>query len=495
MIRILYSLFIINCSLTSFAFALGADGDTLCLTLEECIDRARSQSLDAAVALSTLRSAYWQYRYHRADLLPEVSLSATLPALNKRYNVYQRDDGTYSYVHNDNFETSTSIFISQRLPLTGGTLSLQSSLDYMHQLGDTRGNNRNQLMSIPVALTYTQPLFGLNSMKWDCRIEPLRYREALANYLTQTEHVAMTAISRYFDLVIAIEQVNIARQNLQTAEKLYEVAQARREMGDMSKNDVLQMHLSLLQARSSLTSAQTSEQTCRFALCNFLGIEGDVTTICPDSVPRLTLAFDEVLHHALQSNAFATTMRRRQLEAEYEVASARANRYSVSLYAQIGFTGSGSTLHDTYNRLSANEVVKVGVSVPLVDWGKRRGRLKMAENNREIVENQLRRQSQEFNQDLFVLTQRFNNQLSQLDIAVQADSIAQVRYATNVETFKIGTLSTLELSDAQTAKDQARLGRISQLYQYWYLYYQIRSITLWDFEKGETIPFHSAKHY
>jgi hypothetical protein len=38
------------------------------------------------------------------------------------------------------------------------------------------------------------------------------------------------------------------------------------------------------------------------------------------------------------------------------------------------------------------------------------------------------------------------------------------------------------MSDAQTAKDQARIGRITQLYNYWYYYYQLRSVALWDFE-------------
>ena len=55
------------------------------LTLDETINLARLQSLDAAVALDELRSAYWQYRIYRAGLLPEVQLTATLPAYNRNY--------------------------------------------------------------------------------------------------------------------------------------------------------------------------------------------------------------------------------------------------------------------------------------------------------------------------------------------------------------------------------------------------------------------------
>ncbi|KAA6308157.1 hypothetical protein EZS27_040166, partial [termite gut metagenome] len=35
--------------------------------------------------------------------------------------------------------------------------------------------------------------------------------------------------------------------------------------------------------------------------------------------------------------------------------------------------------------------------------------------------------------------------------------------------------------DAQLSKDEARQKRISELYYFWYYFYQIRSLTLWDF--------------
>ena len=121
------------------------------------------------------------------------------------------------------------------------------------------------------------------------------------------------------------------------------------------------------------------------------------------------------------------------------------------------------------------------MSIPLLDWGKRRGQVKVAESNRELTRLQLRKETTDFNQNLFVLTEQFNNQVDQLHIAIEADTIAQKRYRTNMETFLIGKISTLDLNDAQTSKDDARRKRINELFSYWYYYYQIRSITLWDF--------------
>lgn len=445
---------------------------------------ARRQSVEAAMALGELKSAYWQWRSYRADLLPEVSFSATMPSYNKRYTSYQQADGGVSFVRNDYLGLSGSLHISQKIWLTGGSLSVESSLDFLHQSGSGGGN---QLMSLPFAITITQPIFGVNHVKWNRRIEPLRYREAKARFLTETEQVAMQAINLFFNLLLAGEQVHIAQQNLATAEKLYEVALAKREMGTISENDVLQMRLNTLTARSSLTNAESSRQSRQFALRSFLDVEADIEPVVPEDIPQFNLQFEEVLHHALENNAHATTLRRRQLEADYSVATARANRQSINLYAQLGYTGTGSTLGGAYRDLLSKQVVQVGFTVPLLDWGKRKGQRRMAESNREIIQGQVRQQAQEFRQNIFILTEQFNNQLAQLRIAEEADSIARRRYHTNVETFKIGSISTLELSDAQTAKDEARQNRISQLFNFWYYYYQLRSLTLWDFERGENI--------
>ena len=457
-------------------FMASAQIDTLRLTLDDCITIARRQSIDATVALGELRSAYWQWRSYKADLLPEVSLSGTLPSWNKRYNSYQQADGSLSFVRNNYLGLDGAVNIKQKLWPTGGTLSVESSLDYLQQSGGVSGN---QFMSLPVAVTFSQPLFGVNHQKWDRRIEPLRYREAQARFLTETEQVAMQAISLYFGLLLAGAQVNIARQNLQTAEKLSEVAQAKRRMGTISENDVLQLRLDVLTARSALTNSESTRQARQFALRSFLDVEADIDPIMPEDLPLpsldregqgVGLLYEEVLAHALQNNAMATTMRRRQMEADYAVASARANRQSVNLYAQLGYTGTGENMSNAYRNLLSNEVIQVGITVPLLDWGKRKGQRKMAESNRDIIQGQLRQQSQEFRQNIFILTEQFNNQAEQLRIAIEADTIARRRYHTNVETFKIGSISTLELSNAQTAKDQARQNRIQQLFNYWYYY-------------------------
>ena len=102
-----------------------------------------------------------------------------------------------------------------------------------------------------------KPIFGVNSVKWDRRIEPVRYSEAKAAFLSATEEVTMSTINYFFNLLLARENVSIARQNLDNARKLHEVAKAKRRMGQISENDLLQLELNVLNAQSALTENES----------------------------------------------------------------------------------------------------------------------------------------------------------------------------------------------------------------------------------------------
>ena len=226
-----------------------------------------------------------------------------------------------------------------------------------------------------------------------------------------------------------------------------------------------------------------------FQLASFLDLEEDaeLRPVVPAMVPDVEVTFADALDKALANNKFAKNLRRRQLEADYEVAKAKGDMRQINLYAQVGYTGAGHNAGDSYRGLRDNQVVEVGVRVPLIDWGKRRGRVRVAQSNREVVQSRLRKETQDFNRDLFVLVERFANQGEQVRIALRADTIASQRYRTNVETYLIGKISTLDLNDSQASKDDSRRQYISNLYRYWSYYYQLRSLTLWDYERREPL--------
>ena len=77
--------------------------------------------------------------------------------------------------------------------------------------------------------------------------------------------------------------------------------------------------------------------------------------------------------------------------------------------------------------------------------------------------------------------------MRQLEIDALADQVAPQRYNANVESFMIGKISTLDLNDSRVSKDEARREYINELYHFWNYYYQIRSLTLWDYANSRDI--------
>ena len=61
------------------------------------------------------------------------------------------------------------------------------------------------------------------------KIEPEKYKQAQQQFAVNMENVAVQAISYYFDLLLAMINVDIDRQNLKNSEKLMQIAQGKRE--------------------------------------------------------------------------------------------------------------------------------------------------------------------------------------------------------------------------------------------------------------------------
>lgn len=455
------------------------------MSLDDAIVMARARSVDAAEALDELRTAYWEWRTFRADQLPELTFTATAPSYAHQYTPYMNAEGSYTFVGTNTLQTTGQLSVSQNIALTGGRVSLNSSIDFMRDFD----SGRNHFMTIPVALTLEQPLFSVNAMKWDRRIEPVRYAEAKAAFLSATEDVARLTVDYYFALLMSRENVEIARQNLENSERMFAVAKEKREMGKISRNDLLQMELNVLDAQSALTENLSELKADMYRLRAFLDLEAEVEIVpeIPVEVPQADISYDDALNHALANNKFVKSMLRRQLEADYEVARAKGDMREIKLFVQLGYTGTDATADGAYRHLRANEVASVGVSIPLVDWGKRRGRVKVAESNRRVTESSVRRETMNFNQDLFILVERFTNQQRQLDIAVRAADIAEQRYDSNVQTYLIGMISPLELNDSRVTKDNSRRDYINQLHKYWNYWYQLRSLTLHDYSTNGDI--------
>jgi outer membrane protein TolC len=464
--------------------------DTIVVSLMDAIRRSASISVDAVVARNEYKSGYWGYRTYKAELLPEVTLNTTLPYYSKSYNSFQNSDGSYTFVSNDYSNIDAGISITQNIPLTGATLSIESNFQRLQQYGD-KGSTR--YMALPGSITLEQPILGFNRVKWLQKIEPVKYREAKQRLVADMEDVSNTAIQYYFNLLLGQINMEIAQQNLKNTEKLYTIAEARRKIGQISENDLLQLKISLLKAESYLTDAQASLSSRMFQLRSFLGYGEDVAVkpVIPEGLPGKipVLSYPKVVSLARENNPFTQNVRKRMLEASRDVSQAKADRWNAKLFVSFGMSGQEDTFAQAFNNNNwrSNQIVNVGIKIPVLDWGKGKGKVKIAEANREVENSRIEKEQMDFNQNVYLRVQNFNSQSKQLELAQETDIIARQRYNTSIEAFVLGKIDVLNLNDSQSSKDEARRNYIEQMYLLWSYYYQIRSLTLYDFINDKEI--------
>ena len=134
---------------------LAAQNQTMEMSLEQVVKIARLESPDARTARHSFRSAYWNYKYYRANYLPSLSLSSD-PNLNRAINKITMGDGSVKFVEQNLLNTDLTLNLSQNIPWTGGSLFLETSAQRM----DLFSEHKYSWQTSPVMIGYRQSLFG-----------------------------------------------------------------------------------------------------------------------------------------------------------------------------------------------------------------------------------------------------------------------------------------------------------------------------------------------
>jgi outer membrane protein TolC len=456
------------------------------LTLEEAFTLAENHSLDASIARNLFLNAVWQYRSYKAELLPNVVLEGNLPSLNRSLSAYQKEDGSYGFVKNGMLTEDLSLSIQQNIPFTGGALTIQSQLQRIDQLD----SHTTGYLSVPVSVILQQPLFHAKTLKWAMRIEPEKYKEAMKQYQVDRETIYLNVISYYFDLLLAMVNLNIAEVNLSNAVKLFDIAKGKRSVGMIAQNEMYQLELGKINAEADAISVRQAYDDKMLTLRNYLRIGGSDTLIpvAPQRFRYPDITLEQVMELAYKNNPIIHSANRRIMEAQQRIDQAKADRgFRADLFASLGNTGSDPSFPSSYQNLQNREMLSLGVRIPILDWGKGRGGVKLAESEKEVVVQQTEQTRLSFDRNITLSVSQLRSQAQLVSLAQYADSIAQLRYETAFQTFVMGSINVLDINSAQIERDNARRKYINELYLSWLCYYNLRQITLFDFISNTSI--------
>lgn len=461
------------------------------MTLSEAIELAKDRSIQALIAKQEFRVSYLTYKDFRRGYLPQLVASGTLPDFQRSIQLYLNPDGTKTYIPQQYINYLGNIRLNQEIGITGGSISLNSGLQRTDNLINPVSTS---YLSTPINLQYNQPIFKGNPYLWDRKIQPLQYDIAKRKYLEALEDINITTTNYFFAVLEAQVQKKIAETNYRNYDTLYKITQGRFQLGKIPQNQLLLYELSLLKARLSIEDAQFALSDAQFVLRSFLRLPeiDSIVLLPPVNIRFFTVNPFNAINEALANTSPAEDFNRQLLSADMNVNLAKMNgRFDANLTGILGFNQTAPNLPEVYKGSQDLEEVTLQINLPILDWGVARGKIKIAEYNRDIVKNQVEQGIIDFKQNIYRNVMKFNMQQNQLMISARADTVAKESYLITQDRYMIGKISDFqELYTAQTEADNSENAFFTALQSYWQQYYNIRKSTLFDFENNTPLQFY-----
>jgi outer membrane protein TolC len=451
------------------------------LTFDEVIKLAEEQSPNALMAKHRFRASYWQYRTFVAQYRPSLTLTGTTPDYSTAYDkVWNSQTSSYDYRATNTLSNLGSLSLAQNIGFTGGSIYLNSDLTIFNDFE----NATRKYITTPLSIGLTQPLFRYNALKWQKKTEPLKFQTAKKTFLSNIESVHSQAVMNFFSLALAQINKQISEMNYSNADTLYRIAQGRYQLGTIAEDELLQMQLSWLNAETARKQADMNLRDREIRLRSFLGFNDNVRLelIIPTEIPALQVSTQEVFDLAMANNPEMLNQQLTLLTAQSNVAQAKAERgLNANLVASYGLRDQDPDFSLAYQDMNKQQRIRIGFTLPILDWGLSRGKYKMAQSSLELAQVQSKQAIVDFQQNLYLDVEQFNLQKSQVAIAAKSDTVAMKRYEVTKQRFLIGKIAVLDLNDADTRKDQNKRAYVQSLQDYWNYFFNMRALTLFDF--------------
>lgn len=486
--RIYLILFILVMGWIDLLYVSAQEGKSIKLDLISTVQIANSKSLAAFKAKNMYLANYWEYRTYQAERLPSLSLNMTpfryYSDIISRYDsqknidVYRKQQSLYS---------SGNLAIEQNFDLTGGTFYVDTELGYFRSFGE---KTTNQFSTVPIRIGYRQDLIGYNQFRWERRIAPVKFKRAQMELISELEETAVTASGYFFDLAMAQAKLELAKENLRNTDKLYKIGEEKHKIASIRQSELLTLELDRVNAKNSLLNARIDLKRSMFALAAYLNLDKNtnIKIRLPDFPKKIKLSVEKALMLVHQNNPLYLESKQRLLESRQRLdKTKKESMFNARFSASMGFNQVAETFKSAYRNPLQQDIVTLSLSIPLLDWGVRKGRCNMARNNLNVAELTAQQNENNLEEEVIITVGDFTVQQQMISSFEKAVQLAKVAYEQTQERFIIGKADINSLTLSSNRRQEAQQNFITSLKNYWQSYFKIRKLTLYDFEKGTSL--------
>lgn len=455
--------------------------------LQEMITIAKKQSLDASYIKHKRINAELAYKYYRANLLPELKLTS----IPMRYSSdvverYSYDDDRTVYRAQQSLYSATNVMLKQNVGFLGGYVYMESDLRYYRTLQ----NETSQFTSVPFRIGYNQNIVGFNPYKWTKKVEKLNLSLNEKETVAGLEGVAVETINRYFTIVILSEQLKQARMKYLTCDSLYQTGVYRSKLGGINNSDLYELKIERNRAETEIVELESKIETEKFSFAKFLQLTDTILFHfeVPTNVRDINVPLDKAQSLALENSSVILNCRKSKIQNEQAEAKAKAQRYlEASVSVNVGWHQVADNFKGVYKNLLNEQSALINVSIPLVDFGRRKTQLAQIRENIELdIINEQKAADNVIDEVVGRVSYMIINR-RKVSSTAETYELAQMFYKEALESYKLGRNTFSKVCEALIRQKMALADYYNAMRDYWVNYYELRRMTLYDFEKGCSI--------
>lgn len=458
------------------------------ISLEETLQLANKNSLDAFKAKRQYAIDYWKYKSFKAKFLPRVDLNLQPFTYNRSFvKRYDPTENIDVYRQQQSLNLFSEISISQNIMATGTKVFINSNFNELINYTDTRINNYS---TTPIRIGINQPLMAFNELKWLNKTALLEFEKAKKDFIFNEQKINIDAISLFFKWALNSARVSIAKETKENAERLYKIAKKRYAIGAIEKDDLLNLELESFTSKTDLSKATQELETVISDLKLFLN-KDDLEIYEPELpvlISKLKISLSDAENHMNQNNPDLLNSSIRKINAERDLDKVtKENRFDLSIDASYGLNQQSNNFADAYRNLLDQQLVAVRFTMPLLDWGERKGIIKTAKMTKELTDIEIQQTINDVKRQLVLKVRSFNLQEEQVTAALRAKEISEQSYKITEKRFLSGKVDLLRLLNSRKASQTASEQYIQNLELYWTYYYEVQQLTLYNFREGRTL--------
>lgn len=464
--------------------ALAAQIPPQAITLAQAIDMAQRQGPQARAAIAQREAARQHDRAFNARLMPQIALAGTVPAYQRAITPVLQPDGTTLYTPLQQTSSNLGLSVTQQLPLTGGQITLGSSLSQLQLSGSQQYKSYT---SVPYQVSLQQPIFRPNETRWNDREQAISIEIAERQYLETREQIAIATTNAFFAFYSARINLNNSVANAAVNDTVYTLNKGRFEVGKIGENDLLQSELALLRARAALDQARLDFDRSRSALRIAINLppSAPLDVIVTPDVPDFHADTLVAVQQAVRNQSQARLSEFNDVDANRRIAEAKLyGGPGASITASYGVNQTAGVFNQAYQNPLESQAVAVSLSTPIFLFGAHSADVQAAQATREAVLSNNKLAAANIEQSARYAALGLDQARRGLIISAKGDTVGTKRYEVAYNRYVIGKITYADLYLSQQEKDAALQAYVAALQQYWVSYYTLRLVTLYDFEKG-----------